>query len=75
MNGFSSDKEGSIFSVFNRQVPTPLGIRNLISNRAVMATNFGISDGAAFGLDLRAFGNTNSCVSPILTLYLLLENR
>ncbi len=59
LNGFSSDKAGSLFSIFKRQVPTGLGIRKLISNRAIMVTNFGVSDGGAFQADLEAFGATN----------------
>ncbi len=60
LNGFSSNKANSIFSIFEQQVPTPLGIQNLISNRAIVVTNFGISDGVKFASDLKAFGKTNS---------------
>lgn len=60
LNGFSSDKGGSIFSIFSHQTPTSFGIRNLISNRALMVTDFGISDGRAFYDDLTAFGSASS---------------
>ncbi len=59
LNGFSSNKKGSIFSIFNQQTPTAFGIRNLISNRALLVTNFGISNGAVFYTDLNAFGSSD----------------
>ncbi len=59
LNGFSSNKRGSIFSIFNQQIPTAFGIRNLISNRALLVTNFGISNGANFQTDIDAFGSAD----------------
>jgi len=54
LNGFSMDSAstGYILSVFNNQTPVPFTIKNLVSNRSILFSNYGISDGASFGKSL-----------------------
>jgi hypothetical protein len=57
LNGFSSDsvnKSEFLLSVFARQTPVPFNLKNLVSNRTVLLTSYGISDGELFEKDLAA---------------------
>jgi len=47
LNGFSLDSanQGFILSLFNNQVPVAFDLKSYVSNRAVLFTNYGISNG------------------------------
>lgn len=57
LNGFSVDSanQGYILSLFNDQVPVPFNLKNLVSNRTLMFSNFGASDGQKLGLALQSY--------------------
>jgi hypothetical protein len=49
LNGFSAQSENNMFlSAFSDQVPVPFSLRNLISNRAIMVSSYGVSDAERF---------------------------
>jgi hypothetical protein len=50
LNGFSLDDPvaGSVLSVFGEQTPTPFSIKSLISNRTVLLSSYGVSEGGRF---------------------------
>lgn len=50
LNGFSSPaaKSNLFLSSFQEQTPVPFALRNVISNRTMMVTSYGISDGSKF---------------------------
>jgi hypothetical protein len=55
LNGFCVDSithTNYILSAFKNQVPVPFGLKQFVSNRALMAASYGISNGAAFQKDL-----------------------
>lgn len=58
LNGFCVDStthSNYILSAFKNQVPVPFGLKQFISNRALMVVSYGVSNGAAFQKDLRSF--------------------
>jgi len=58
LNGFSSDsanRSGYALSVFSKQSPVPLSLKQLISNRTAMLVSYGISDGARIQGDIQSF--------------------
>ncbi len=59
LNGFSLDSasQGYILSIFNNQVPVQFNMKNYVSERSVMVTSFGISDGAKLGESLQAYAS------------------
>ena len=55
LNGFCVDSithSNYILSAFKNQVPVPFGLKQFISNRALMVVSYGISNGANFRKDL-----------------------
>ncbi len=62
LNGFTQDSTlhaNQILSIFKNQRPVPFSIKGLVSNRSIMFTSYGISDGALFFSDLKAFSDAN----------------
>jgi hypothetical protein len=62
LNGFCLDSASNpnyILSSFSGQQPVPFTLKNFISNRALMVTSYGISDGALFSRDLNRFSAQN----------------
>lgn len=60
LNGFSipgPDKHGSLLSYFNRQRPVPFTHKQYISNRTLLAANYGIDDGGLFFKQLPLSGD------------------
>lgn len=58
LNGFSTDsidRSKYLLSVFKHQSPVSFGLKNLISNRVVAVSSYGISDGENFAKDLAQF--------------------
>lgn len=56
LNGFSTaGAPGHLLTLFARQTPVELSLKNRIPNRTVVLTTFGISDGARFSDALSAF--------------------
>jgi len=58
LNGFCVDSithSNYILSAFQNQVPVPFGLKQFISNRALMVVSYGISNGANFQKDLQSF--------------------
>jgi hypothetical protein len=58
LNGFSSDsanRSGYALSVFSKQAPVPLSLKQLISNRTAMLVSYGISDGSRIQADIQGF--------------------
>ena len=58
LNGFCVDSithSNYILSAFQNQVPVPFGLKQFISNRALMVVSYGISNGANFQTDLQSF--------------------
>ncbi|HEY0652467.1 MAG TPA: hypothetical protein VGD65_05025 [Chryseosolibacter sp.] len=58
LNGFSTDsidRARYFLSVFKHQNPVAFGLKNLISNRVVAVSSYGISDGKSFSNDLSEF--------------------
>jgi hypothetical protein len=62
LNGFSLDSasQGYILSVFNNQVPVPFNLKNFVSNRSVMVSSFGISDGVRMGEALKMYAQSKN---------------
>jgi hypothetical protein len=62
LNGFSSDSVNQskyLLSIFTGQSPVPFNVKNLISERTIILTSFGISDGGSFGEKLRVSKTRN----------------
>ena len=60
MNGFSvdtTDRAEFLLSIFHHQSPVALGLKNLISNRTIALTHYGVSDGELFTADRRLFAS------------------
>ncbi len=58
LNGFCVDSithSNYILSAFQNQVPVPFGLKQFISNRALMVVSYGVSNGAHFQTDLQSF--------------------
>ena len=58
LNGFCVDSithSNYILSAFQNQVPVPFGLKQFISNRALMVVSYGVSNGANFQADLQSF--------------------
>jgi len=57
LNGFSLDSANQeyILSLFNDQVPVPFNLKNLVSNRTIMFSNYGVSDGQKLGTALQGY--------------------
>jgi hypothetical protein len=56
LNGFSTDSVDHsryLLSIFHHQSPVSFGLKNLVPNRSVAVTSYGISDGESFFTDLR----------------------
>ncbi len=70
MNGFSvdtTDHDQFILSIFQHQSPVSFGLKNLISNRTIALTHYGVSDGSSFRDDRSRFaGVKNSLVRDSL---------
>jgi hypothetical protein len=69
LNGFSSDsvnKSEFLLSVFTGQTPVPFNLKNLVSNRTVVLTSYGISDGERFEKDLSGLKTRNHLYSDTL---------
>lgn len=62
LNGFSAQAGNDFFlSAFREQSPMPFGLKNYISNRTVMVSSYGISDGKKFFQEVNAkIKNPNS---------------
>ncbi|MBC7960446.1 MAG: hypothetical protein H7X94_11305, partial [Vallitaleaceae bacterium] len=62
LNGFTQDStlhSNQILSVFKNQRPVPFSVKGLVSNRTIMFTSYGISDGTLFFNDLKSFNAAN----------------
>ena len=62
LNGFTQDSTlhaNQILSVFKNQKPVPFSVKELVSNRTIMFTSYGISDGSLFFKDLNSFNESN----------------
>lgn len=57
LNGFSIDsaRQGYLLSLFNDQIPVSFNLKNKISNRAILFSNYGISEGTKLGQALAAY--------------------
>src|SRR5690606_26251708 len=69
LNGFCVDSithTNYILSAFKNQVPVPFGIRQFVSNRALMVATYGISNGAAFQTDLVSVTKDNRAIIDTL---------
>ncbi len=69
LNGFCVDSithTNYILSAFKNQVPVPFGIRQFVSNRALMVATYGISNGAAFQKDLVSVTKDNRAIIDTL---------
>jgi hypothetical protein len=64
LNGFSYDTLDAnshyALSIFRHQSPVSFNLRELISNRSLAVTAYGISDGKKFGIDLLNFTKLHS---------------
>ncbi len=61
LNGFSTDsaRSGYLLSLFRNQSPVSFSLRNLVSNRTMVFTSYGINDGEAFSDALGRFTATH----------------
>lgn len=69
LNGFcvdSTTQSHYILSAFKNQVPVPFGLKQFVSNRALMVASFGVSDGTKFYNDLRTFTRRSKHISDTL---------
>ena len=69
LNGFCVDSvahSNYILSAFRNQVPVPFGLKQFVSNRALMVASYGVSNGANFYKDLQSFGRRNITVRDTL---------
>lgn len=59
LNGFSlaQNNNNTVLSYFNDQSPVPFNIKQYISNRSIVVTNYGISDGLRLFENLDIFKN------------------
>ncbi len=57
LNGFSTDSAQSdyLLSLFRKQSPVPISLRNMVPSRTLVFTTYGITDGAAFSDALQRF--------------------
>jgi hypothetical protein len=59
-NGFSSDsatQSAYSLSVFSKQLPVPLSLKQFISNRTAMLISYGVSDGAKMEQSIKTFAH------------------
>ncbi len=69
LNGFSVDSithSNYILSAFKNQVPVPFGLKQFISNRALMVVSYGVSNGANFQKDLQSFNKGQRAIRDTL---------
>lgn len=68
LSGFSLEdvQDVSVLSVFNEQFPTSFGLKQLVSNRAVMLVSYGITNGKDFALKLNAYPKRNKNLADTL---------
>jgi hypothetical protein len=69
LNGFSSDsinQSDYILSVFTGQSPVPFNMKNLISERTMLLTSYGISNGESFGKKLLSSKKRNPTYNDTL---------
>lgn len=69
LNGFCVDSithSNYILSAFKNQVPVPFGLKQFISNRALMVVSYGISNGANFQKDLQSFAKGQRVIRDTL---------
>lgn len=69
LNGFCVDSithSNYILSAFRNQVPVPFGLKQFISNRALMVVSYGISNGASFQRDLQSFAKGQRVIRDTL---------
>ncbi|HPM29932.1 MAG TPA: hypothetical protein PLJ60_06325 [Chryseolinea sp.] len=70
LNGFTQDSTlhaNQILSVFKNQKPVPFLVKGFVSNRTILFTNYGISDGALFFKDLKSFNEANHFAKDTLS--------
>ena len=69
LNGFCVDSithSNYILSAFKNQVPVPFGLKQFISNRALMVVSYGVSNGANFQTDLQSFNKGRHAIRDTL---------
>lgn len=69
LNGFCVDStthSNYILSAFKNQVPVPFGLKQFVSNRALMVVSYGISNGSAFRNDLQSFNKGQKAIRDTL---------
>lgn len=69
LNGFCVDSTAHsnyILSAFRNQIPVPFGLKQFVSNRALMVTSYGVSDGTNFFRDLESFKKRNTALRDTL---------
>ncbi|HEX6225766.1 MAG TPA: hypothetical protein VFZ52_15215 [Chryseolinea sp.] len=69
LNGFCVDSithSNYILSAFKNQVPVPFGLKQFISNRALMVVSYGVSNGANFQADLQSFNQGQRAIRDTL---------
>lgn len=69
LNGFSIDSithSNYILSAFKNQVPVPFGLKQFVSNRALMVVSYGVSDGSKFQNDLQSFNKGRRAIQDTL---------
>jgi hypothetical protein len=69
LNGFCIDSvahSNYILSAFRNQVPVPFGLKQFVSNRALMVVSYGVSNGSNFYRDLQSFHRRNAVVRDTL---------
>ena len=69
LNGFCVDSithTNYILSAFKNQVPVPFGLKQFVSNRALMVASYGISNGSAFQKDLLSATKGNRAILDTL---------
>ena len=69
LNGFCVDSithSNYILSAFKNQTPVPFGLKQFISNRALMVVCYGISNGTNFHRDLRAAAKVPAAIRDTL---------
>lgn len=63
LNGFSilgGRQSGSLLSYFDNQSPVPFTIKQFISNRSIVVTSYGVSDGSKLFMSLDIARDTNA---------------
>lgn len=69
LNGFCLDSARNpnyILSSFSGQNPVSFNLKQFVSNRALMVSSFGISDGKSFSRDLKSFNQNNQTLRDTL---------